>query len=166
DEGRRILRPAVLDRQQIEVWLIEHDLLPRAATHRLRHRVGESLELPEPAHLLDDALGRLHLEDVLEPRGDRVERLRAEREAHAALAAELVDEQRVTRPPRVLEEEGRSAGLDGAVDDLRHLEERIDLGIDLDELALPAKQVDPGAQVARGHEAESIPRAESLDAGK
>jgi hypothetical protein len=51
----------------------------------------------------------------------------------------------------VPEEERRAAGLDRPVDDLRHLEIRVDLGLDLDQLAGPAKLVDPGAEVGRGH---------------
>ena len=37
------------------------------------------------------------------------------------------------------------------VDDLRDLEVRVDLGLDFDQLALPAQQLDPVAQIARGH---------------
>ena len=57
-----------------------------------------------------------------------VEPLDAEGEAHAPLGAELVDEQRVLASRRPLEEQRRAAGLDRAVDDLGHLEVRIDLG--------------------------------------
>ena len=39
------------------------------------------------------------------------------------------------------------AGLDGAVDDLGHLEVRVDLGADADELALALEERDPLAQV-------------------
>ena len=46
--------------------------------------------------------------------------------------------------------------LDRAVDDLGDLEVRVDLGLDLDELALPPQEVDPGAQVSEGHRHESI----------
>ena len=81
---------------------------------------------------------------------DVVEPLDAEGEAHAPLGAELVDEQRVLAALRPLEEERRAAGLDGAVDDLGHLEVRIDLGRDADELALALEQRDPLAQVGRG----------------
>ena len=49
---------------------------------------------------------------------------------------------------RALEEERRAAGLDGAVDDLGHLEVRVDLGGDADELALALEERDPLAQVA------------------
>ena len=48
-----------------------------------------------------------------------------------------------------LEEERRPARLDGAVDDLGHLEVRIDLGGDADELALALEERDPLAQVGR-----------------
>ena len=118
----------------------------------LGQRVGDRLELPEPAQLVDEALGRLHLEHVGELRADVVEPLDAEGEAHAPLGAELVDEQRVPAPVGPLEQQRRPAGLDGAVDDLRHLEVRVDLGGDADELALALEQRDPRAQVGRrGH---------------
>ena len=52
-----------------------------------------------PAHLRDEALGRLHLEHVAEPAPDLVERLRAEGEAHPPLRSELVDQQRVRSSP-------------------------------------------------------------------
>ena len=50
-------------------------------------------------------------------------------------------------PLRVLEEQRRSAGLDDAVDDLRHLELRVDLGGDADELAFALEERDPLAEV-------------------
>ena len=47
---------------------------------------------------------------------------------------------------------GRAARAHGAVDDLRHLELRVDLGADADELAFALEQRDPVAQVAwKGH---------------
>ena len=56
-------------------------------------------------------------------------------------------------PVDPLEEERRPARLDGAVDDLGHLEARIDLGLHADELALALEQRDPLAQVGRGRHA-------------
>ena len=54
----------------------------------------------------------------------------------------------VLAPLRPLEQQRRPAGLDRAVDDLGHLEVRIDLGADADELALPLEERDPRAQIA------------------
>ena len=122
-----------------------------AAPDDLRPRVGDRLQRLQPAHLRGEALGRLHLEHVGELRGDVVEPLDAEREAHPPLGAELVDQQRVLGALRMLEEQRRPAGLDGAVDDLRHLEVRIDLRRDANELALALEKRDPLAQVAGGH---------------
>ena len=48
---------------------------------------------------------------------------------------------------RLLEQERRPAGLDGAIDDLGDLEVGIDLGGDADELALALEQRDPVAKV-------------------
>ena len=114
------------------------DLLAGAARHGLRHRVGQLLQLAEPLDLVDEALRRLQLEDVGDAPPELVERVDAERERHPPLGPELVHEERVLRALRVLEEERRAAGLDRAVDDLRDLEVRVDLGVDLDELALLA----------------------------
>src|SRR5207253_1105602 len=81
-------------------------------------------------HLLDEALRRLHLDDLLQALADLVEALRAECEAHAPLRAELVDQERVLRAARVLEEERRPARLDRAIDDLGDLEVAVDRGRD------------------------------------
>ena len=90
---------------------------------------------------------------------DVVEPLDAEGEAHAALGAELVDEQRPLAALRPLEEQRGPAGLDRAVDDLGDLEVRIDLGGDADELALPLEERDPRAQIAgRAPSAASLVR--------
>ena len=51
-----------------------------------------------------------------------------EREAHPPLGAELVDQQRQLRAIYVLEQQRRAARLHRAVDDLRDLELRVDLG--------------------------------------
>ena len=154
DERRRVAGPAALDREQVEVDVVagEHDLLAGAARDGLRQRVGDRLQLLQAAHLVDEPLRRLHLEHVLELRRDVVEPLDAERQAHPPLGAELVDQERVLRALRLLEQERRPAGLDRAVDDLRDLEVGIDLGGDANELTLVLEQANPLAQVAgRGH---------------
>src|SRR5262249_62402520 len=99
-------------------------------------RVGDRLQLPEAAELVDEPRRRLHLEHVGELGTDIVEPLDAEGEAHAPLRAELVDEKRMAASFRTLEEQGRPPGLDRALDDLGHLEIRVDLGGDAYEPAL------------------------------
>jgi hypothetical protein len=54
----------------------------------------------------------------------------------------------------VPEQERRAPALHGPVDDLRDLEVRIDLGVDLDELVSTPKLVDPLTQVGSGHRRE------------
>ena len=149
DERGRVERPAALDREHVEVDVVarQHDLLAGRLRDLLRHRVGDRLQLPERAHLVDEPLRRLQLEDLAELVGEVVELLDAERHAHALLGAELVDQERVGGAFRVLEQERRPAGLDDAVDDLRDLEVRVDLGGDADELALLLEEGDPLAQV-------------------
>src|SRR4029079_15135157 len=83
---------------------------------------------------------------------DGVERRLAEGRRPPPLGPELVGEQRVLGALEILEEKRRAAGLDRAVDDLRHLEVRVHLRLDLDQLAGAAKLVDPGAEVGRGHD--------------
>ena len=151
DEGRRVAGPTGLDGERVEIDLVagEDDLLRRAAADPLRLRVGDRLQLLEPANLLRDPLRRLHLEDVADPLARVVERVDPEREAHPTLGTELVDQQRVARL-RVLEEQRRPAGLDHAVGDLGDLEARVDLGGDANELALALEQCDPLAEVSHG----------------
>ena len=72
--------------------------------------------------------GRLQLEHVGDPLGEVVESLDAERERHPPLGAELVDQERVARALRVLEQERGAAGLHRPVDDLGDLEVGVDLG--------------------------------------
>ena len=105
-----------------------------------------------PRTLSAESLRRLHLEHVLELARDVVEPLDAEGHAHTTLGPELVDQQRVTRAARVLEQERRPAALHRPVDDLGDLEVGVDLGGDADELAFVLEQANPVAQVAgRGH---------------
>ena len=151
---------------EVDVVAGQHDLLAGAARDGLRQRVGDRLQLLQAAHLLDEPLRRLHLEHVLELRRDVVEPLDAEGEAHPPLGAELVDQERVARALRVLEQERRPAGLHRAVDDLRDLEVGIDLGGDANELALPLEQGDPLAQVGgRSHRGQSTAAQRSVAAG-
>src|SRR5206468_2545065 len=85
------------------------------------------------------------------------ELLDAEGEAHSPLGAELVDQERMLCSLRPLEEQRRSARLDGAVDDLGDLEVGIDLGRDADELALALEQRDPVAEILHRH-GENLPQ--------
>ena len=108
----------------------------------------------EAAHLLDEALRRLHLEHVARAsRADVVEPLDAEGEAHAPLGAELVD-----RAAGAAEPFGRSKRSAGPP----ALTVRSTISVTSrcgstsaatrDELALPLEQGDPVAQVRRrGH---------------
>ena len=145
------------NRSRFDVVARQHDLLAGGLRDLLRHRVGDRLELPERAHLVDEPLRRLQLEDLAELVGEVVELLDAEGQAHALLGAELVDQERVLRALRVLEQQRRPAGLDDAVDDLGDLEVGVDLGRDADELALLLEEGDPFAQVGgRARHAASV----------
>ena len=152
DERRGIAGPAALDRQpaEVDVVALEDDLLAGALGDRLRERVRDRLQLEQALDLLDDPLGRLHVEHVAELRGGVVQLVDAEREAHAALGAELVDQERVRRPLRSLEQQRRPAGFDDAIDDLGDLEVGVGLGRDTPELALAFEKRDPIAEILRG----------------
>ncbi len=151
DERRRVARPAALDRKRGEVdpVALEDHLLADALRDRLRERVRDRLQLQEALHLLDDPLRRLHVEHVAELRRRVVQLVDAECHAHAALGAELVDEERVLRALRLFEQERRPAGLHDAIRDLRDLEVGIDLRCDPAELARALEERDPVAEISR-----------------
>ncbi len=93
--------------------------------------------------LVQQAGGHLRLQQNVDARGDGVERLRLQRHAHAAIAAELVHQDAGAGIAfHVLEQQRRAAGVRGslphlgaAVGDLCHLQNGIDL--DLDALQFP-----------------------------
>ena len=58
-----------------------------------------------------------------------------EREIHAALAAQHVDEQRHARALRIFKQQRRAAGARYAIGDFRDLEDRIDFRGDAPQLA-------------------------------
>ena len=117
-------------RVEVDVGSFVEDLLARRPGDRLGAGVRDRLQLQEAADLLAKPLRRLHVEDVAELGRGVVELLDAECHAHALLGAELVDEKRVLRSLRVLEEEGRPARLHDAVGDLGDLEIGVGLGLD------------------------------------
>ena len=110
DERRGVAGPAVLDRQEVEIHVVafEHDVVVGRTANGLRPRVGDRLQRLQAADLLGQALRRLHLEHRAELGGRVVEAVHPEREAHAPLGAELVDEQRVLASPSGFSK--RSAG--------------------------------------------------------
>ena len=151
DERRRVARPAALDRQARR----DRRRRPRGrspGTAPFETTFGREsatdFSFESPLTFSRRSLRRLEVEDVGELRGGVVERLDAEREAHAPLRPELVDEERVLRALRVLEEERRPARLHDPVDDLRDLEVGIGLGRDPPQLALALEERDPLAQVS------------------
>ena len=149
DERRGVERPAAHDREEVEVDVVagQDDLLACPLGDALGRRVGDRLERAELPHLVDEPLRRGQLEHLLELRGDVVEPVDAEREAHPPLGAELVDEERQPRALDVLEEERRPARLDDPIRDLRDLELGVDLRNDAHELVLALEERDPFAEV-------------------
>ena len=159
DERRRVARPARLDRQQAEV-----DLVAASARPPGRRRCGRS-----------SAASRRSTSASCSPRtfstspcGGCISSTSASfgatsssrstpkpRHMRRSVPNWLISSG-CSQPFGPLEEERRAAGLDRAVDDLRHLEVRVDLGVDADELALALEERDPCAQVGgRRHRGES-----------
>ena len=153
DERRRVARPAALDRQQRRgrrrrpcSTISWH----APVAHRLRARVGDDLSFCRPRTFSISPVGGCISRTSATFAPTSSSELDAEREAHPPLGAELVDQERMLGALRVLEQERRPAGLDGAVDDLGDLEVGIDLGGDAHELALALEQRDPVAEILRG----------------
>src|SRR5439155_12582238 len=166
DERRRVARPAALDREEAEVDVVafEDDLLADALRHDPRLRVGDRLQLQKTPDLLADPLWRLHVEDVGELGGCVVEPLDPEREAHAPLRPELVDQERIRRAARLLEEERGPARLDDAVRDLGDLEVGVDLRGYAQQLAVALEEGDPVTQILCWHRRQSMERSANATA--
>ena len=138
--GCRVARPAVLDRQAVEIGL--HDDVLRGPLRTLfGSESARRFSLPSPLTFSTSPCGGCISITCWSFAATCVERRLAEGEAHAPFGAELVDEERVGRALRMPEEERRAPGLHRPVDDLRRLEVGVDLRRDLDQLTLTAKQV-------------------------
>ncbi len=137
DETPRILRPALQDGKfkQREIFAA-NDFLARAGLHGLRKKRTEFGELRQHFDFVEQALRRLHVEKTADARRHFVNVRDFEREIHAALAAQHVDEQRNARALRFFKQQGRAAGARHAIGDLRDFEDRIDFSGDAPQFAL------------------------------
>ncbi len=98
DEAAAIVRPALENGKDVEVEVVaQDDLLTRCVfgSNGLGEGAGERAELRQHFELVEEALGRLDVHQADDALRDFVEALDTERESHAALAAELVDEDSV-----------------------------------------------------------------------
>ena len=134
--GATIVRPLELDRQEVEIRLGPDDLLAGTRAHDLGTRIRHAFEATKRLHLVLESLRRLEVEQLGNLVTNRIELVSAERQQHASLRAELVDQERDFRTLDVAAQQGRTATLERAVGDLRDLEIRIELLGNLDELAL------------------------------
>ena len=134
--GTTVVRPLELDRQEVEIRLGPDDLLAGTRAHDLGTCIRNALEAAERLHLVLESLWRLQFEQLGNLVTDRIELVSAERQQHASLRTELVDQERDFRTLDVAAQQGRTATLERAVGDLRDLEIRIELLGNLDELAL------------------------------
>ena len=73
DERAAVVGPAGEDRQQVEVGLVEPDLLAGALLDHLGRERGQLAQLAERLHLVHHALGRLQVDQRLDPLAERVE---------------------------------------------------------------------------------------------
>ena len=149
--GAGVARPAGLDRQAAEVDLVAGRGRPPA-----RRRCGRvfgcesaiDFSFFRPRTFSASPCGGCISSTSPSCAADVVERVGAEGEAHPPLGAELVDQQRVLEPFGFSNSSAGPPALTDAVDDLRDLEVRIDLGGDAHELALALEERDPVAEVA------------------
>ena len=111
DEAAAVLRPALQDREveQREVVVLD-DFLARPALHFFGEELAQVGQHGQHLDFVEQALGRLHVHEVLDAVGDFVQRVDVERHLHAALGAKLVDEHpRAGIALDVLEQQGRTA---------------------------------------------------------
>jgi hypothetical protein len=99
--------------------------------------------------LADQAAGDLQFEEAADAPGDVVQG-RAQCQLQAPVGTKLVHEHGHRAALGTFEEQRRTVRLAGAIRNLRHLQERVDLGTDARELAFAVQQADEGAQV-HGH---------------
>jgi hypothetical protein len=143
NEPSRVLRPALQDGERIEGRRRRlDDILARARLDRLRNEVSELFEPREHLELGNEGLGEFRLDEGENLVAHILDPVDFECEVHPPGGAESVDDDGDQRAFHVLEQEGLAAArrLHLPVGDLRDLEDRIDLGLDADELPLPIKR--------------------------
>ena len=140
DQRSGVARPAGLDRElrEIDVLGIDHHLLTGRVAHHLRGHIEHLLESRQLLPQILKTLRRLGLLQKCEQLTDVAQgrhRIRAHAERDALRRAEQVAKHRNAVALRVLEQQRRAFGAQGAIADLGHLKMRVDSVRDALELA-------------------------------
>ena len=132
DESSAVFGPALEDRQLVERAVSTNDFLARRILDRLRHQIAQPAHHRQHLERVHDAFGHLRRHELVDFRGEIVERLDAERQAHAFERSEHVAGDRHVEPGGLLEQQRRTAArhLARAVGDGGDLEIRADRLVD------------------------------------
>ncbi len=123
-KGPAVLGPACQYGQPPEVHVLARldDLLARRRADGLRKRGCQVGQARQGLQFLEQAIGRLRVEQRREPRLPLVVSRKIERREHPPARPEHVDRDRHRRALDVFEQQGRPPALDGAVRDLGDLQ--------------------------------------------
>ena len=96
DESPTVLRPALQNRkvEQVHILAFAHDFLAVARSYAPWKERCELGQLRQHLDLVEEPLGRLHLQESLNPLGDLVESIHLERQAHSSNTPKSIDKQR------------------------------------------------------------------------
>ena len=160
DEPSGIARPALQHREiQQREAAAANDFLAGAGGDQLGKEAAHLGEHGQHADFIEKALGRFDIHELADAAGDFVERVAVERQVHAALGAELVDEQLGGGIAfEVFKEQRRTARaaaaartpLGDAVGDFGNFQNGIALGLDALEFAGAIQGGDPFSKVVVG----------------
>ena len=136
DVRAAVLGPAFQDRQAVERSVPPNDFLAGSVLDGLRHQIAQAADNRQHLERVHDALWHLRREERVDLRREVVERLHAERQAHALERSEYVGRDRHVEARWPLEEERRPT--------LRHLASSVghcrDFEVGADRLANPDEQ--------------------------
>ncbi len=160
DEASAITRPALQHREVEERKIAAaNDFLAGSAGNNLGEKTAHLGEQRQHFHFVEEALRRLDVHELADTGGDFVERIAVERQVHAALGAELVDEQLGCGIAfEVFEEQRRTSRafssarppLGHAVGYFGDLQNGVTLRLDALEFAGPIQGGDPLSKVVVG----------------
>jgi hypothetical protein len=153
DERSGVLRPARQDGEPGEIDLIAgfDDLLRRGRANGLREDLCEFGDLRNRFELVEEAFGRLRVEQRLESGIPLFESRETECAQHAAAGREKVDRDGQRRTGHVLEEKSRAVPLDAAVRDFRDLETRRDLPTNPSQVPVGFERSQELREIAKSH---------------
>src|SRR6185369_15940415 len=100
DEATFIVRPALQNRKLVKIEIFAHDdFFARRVfgSHGFGERAVKGTELRQHLELVEDALGRLDIHKAGDALGNLVESFDTKRKSHAAFAAELINQNLVSR---------------------------------------------------------------------